>query len=153
MVNKSLSSTERDTLVDILSKHVSVFDFSQDVSRLKLPPSRTRHTIDTGSAHPIRQKPYRVAPSERQVIADQVKEMLLKGVVRESSSPWAAPVILVQKKDGSWRFCVDYRRLNSITKKDVYPLPRIDDVVDCIHSASYFSSIDLKSGYWTIPMD
>lgn len=153
MVDKSLSSAERDILVNVLSKHVSIFDFAHGDSSLTPPASRTRHTIDTGSAHPIRQKPYRVAPSERQVITDQIKEMLHKGVIRESSSPWAAPVILVQKKDGSWRFCVDYRRLNSVTKKDVYPLPRIDDVVDCLHSASYFSSVDLKSGYWQIPMD
>lgn len=108
--------------------------------------------IDTGSAHPIRQRPYRVSPSERKIIAEQVEEMLAKKVIQESSSPWAAPVILVKKKDGSWRFCVDYRRLNSVTKKDVYPLPRIDDVIDCLHSASYFSSVDLRSGYWQIPM-
>ncbi|XP_037503481.2 retrovirus-related Pol polyprotein from transposon 412 isoform X2 [Rhipicephalus sanguineus] len=78
--------------------------------------------------------------------------MLKKGVIQESCSPWAAPVILVRKKDNSWRFCVDYRRLNAITKKDVYPLPRIDDAVDCLHSASYFSSVDFRSGYWQIPM-
>lgn len=153
MIDKSLSSSERATLVTVLSRHASLFDFAQDGPNIRIPSSRARHTIETGSARPIRQKPYRVAPYERKVIADQVKEMLQKGVVQESSSPWAAPVILVKKKDGSWRFCVDYRRLNSITKKDVYPLPRIDDVIDCLHSASYFSSVDLRSGYWQIPME
>uniref|UniRef100_A0A6G5A909 Putative tick transposon n=1 Tax=Rhipicephalus microplus TaxID=6941 RepID=A0A6G5A909_RHIMP len=117
-----------------------------------LPESRMHHHINTGDATPIRQKPYRVSPSERQVIADQVNDMLQKGVIQKSSSPWAAPVILVKKKDNSWRFCVDYRRLNAVTKKDVYPLPRIDDAVDCLHSAAYFSSVDLRSGYWQIPM-
>lgn len=86
------------------------------------------------------------------MIDDQVQEMPQKGVIQESCSPWAAPVILVKKKDDSWRFCVDYRRLNAVTKKDVYPLPRID-AIDCLHSASYFSSVDLRSGYWQIPMN
>lgn len=153
MINKGLSSTEREALRLVLAKHASVFDFFQGQTKTEMPACRTRHTIDTGTASPVRQKPYRVSPSERRVIADQVNEMLQKGVVRESASPWAAPVILVKKKDGSWRFCVDYRRLNAITKKDVYPLPRIDDVIDCLHSASYFSSVDLRSGYWQIPVD
>uniref|UniRef100_L7LW12 RNA-directed DNA polymerase n=1 Tax=Rhipicephalus pulchellus TaxID=72859 RepID=L7LW12_RHIPC len=152
MVNKSLSSEKRQALVRVLAKHASVFDFEQKDGQTSVPESRTRHVIDTGSAHPIRQKPYRVSSAERKIIAQQVEEMLKKNVIQESCSPWAAPVILVRKKDGTWRFCVDYRRLNSVTKKDVYPLPRIDDVIDCLHSASYFSSVDLRSGYWQIPM-
>lgn len=153
MISKALSTTERQALVQVLSRHIAAFDFEHGDAPLQLPSSRTRHRIDTGSAHPIRQKPYRVSSSERKVIAEQVKDMMNKGVVQESSSPWAAPVILVRKKDGSWRFCVDYRRLNAVTKKDVYPLPRIDDVIDCLHAASYFSTLDLRSGYWQIPME
>lgn len=152
MISKSISMDERRTLVNVLTKHLSIFDFAQGDNAPSIPASRTKHRINTGSAQPVRQKPYRVSPSERQVIDEQVHEMLQKGVIQESSSPWAAPVILVKKKDDTWRFCVDYRRLNSITKKDVYPLPRIDDALDCLHSASYFSSVDLRSGYWQIPM-
>lgn len=152
LVSKSLSTSERYTLLDVLSKHSQVFDFSQTDTTSQIPTSRIRHRINTGSAHPIRQKPYRVSPTERKIIGEQVQEMLHKGIIQESASPWAAPVILVKKKDGSWRFCVDYRRLNNVTKKDVYPLPRIDDALDCLHSASYFSSVDLRSGYWQIPM-
>lgn len=152
MVNKSLSTSERRTLVGVLSKHISAFDLAQKGTKPLIPASRTRHTINMSSAAPIRQKPHSVSPSERQVINEQVHEMMKKEVIQESASPWAAPVILVKKKDGSWTFCVDYRRLNAVTKKKVYPLPRIDDAIDCLHSASYFSSVDLRLGYWQIPM-
>ncbi|GFV35106.1 hypothetical protein TNCV_1853231 [Trichonephila clavipes] len=79
--------------------------------------------------------------------------MLDEGIVQPSESPWSSPVVLVRKKDGSWRFCVDYRKLNSVTKKDVYPLPRIDDTFDCLKGAKFFSSMDLRPGYWQIEID
>ena len=82
-----------------------------------------------------------------------VKEMEERGIVQPSSSPWASPVVLVPKKDGSLRFCVDFRRLNSITRKDVYPLPRVDDILDTLGNARYFTTLDLASGYWQVPLD
>ncbi len=75
------------------------------------------------------------------------------GVIKPSSSPWSSPVVLVPKKDGTTRFCIDYRKLNSITKKDVYPLPRIDDIFDTLGGAKYFTSLDLASGYWQVSLD
>ncbi len=72
------------------------------------------------------------------------------GVIRPSNSPWSSPVVLVRKKDGSHRFCVDYREVNSVTKKDKFPLPRVDDLLDQLGETKYFSSLDLASGYWQI---
>ena len=82
-----------------------------------------KHVIDTGDHSPIRRQPYRVPVVYREKISQMIAEMQDQGVIRPSLSPWASPVVLVPKKDGKLRFCMDYRRLNAITKKDVYPLP------------------------------
>ena len=126
--------------------------FAKDLSEL----GRTnivKHTVDTGKFRPIKQRPYRCSPDEHKRIADEVHEMHKKGIIRESNSPWSSPVVIVPKKDGSRRFCVDYRKLNEITEKDSYPLPRIDELLDNLGNAKWFSSIDLASGYWQVEMD
>ncbi|GFU22925.1 hypothetical protein TNCV_1098561 [Trichonephila clavipes] len=115
--------------------------------------TNVKHRIFTGDHAPINQRAYRVSPTERRIIHEEVQKMLDEGIVQPSESPWSSPIVLVRKKDGSWRFCVDYRKLNSVTKKDVYPLPRIDDTLDCLKGAMFFSSMDLRSGYWQIEID
>jgi len=112
-----------------------------------------QHVIDTGDSKPIKQQPYRTPFIQREKIANLIQDMQSLGIIQPSSSPWASPVILVPKKDGSSRFCVDYRHLNSVTKKDVYPLPRIDDIVDTLGQAKFFSTLDLSSGYWQVELD
>ena len=91
------------------------------------------HTIDVGDARPIHVPPYRAGFKERETVEKLTDEMLKEGVIRHSSNPWASPVVLVAKKDGQIRFCIDYRRLNAITVRDVYPLPRIDDCLSVLH--------------------
>ncbi|MFS8027127.1 putative nucleotidyltransferase, Ribonuclease H [Helianthus anomalus] len=114
-----------------------------------LPPDRQvefRIDIIPGAA-PIARAPYRLAPTEMKELRTQLDDFLAKGFIRPSSSPWGAPILLVKKKDGSMRLCIDYRELNKVTIKNKYPLPRIDDLFDQLQGASYFSKIDLRSGY------
>lgn len=87
---------------------------------------------------------YCVSQVERRVIQAHVRDMLDKGVIQESSSQWLSPVVLAHKRDGTWRSCVDYQKLNNITIKDSYLLPHIDNILDSLHGAHYFSSMDLQ---------
>ena len=114
-----------------------------------LPPHRqVEFGIDlTPGAAPIARAPYRLAPPEMQELSSQLQELLEKGFIRPSSSPWGAPILFVKKKDGSLRMCIDYRELNKVTIKNRYPLPRIDDLFDQLQGSSYYSKIDLRSGY------
>ncbi|KAD3640048.1 hypothetical protein E3N88_29271 [Mikania micrantha] len=114
-----------------------------------LPPVRpVEFRIDLiPGATPVAKSPYRLAPSEMQELSNQLQELLDKGFIRPSYSPWGVPVLFVKKKDGSFRMCIDYRELNKLTIKNRYPLPRIDDLFDQLQAAQYFSKIDLRSGY------
>lgn len=150
MVSSDVTPAQAEALCRILEGYRDIFDFD---NRPLGQTSVVTHRINTGDANPIHRRPYRVSASERAVIQQEVNKMLEKDIIEPSCSPWASPVVLVKKKDGTWRFCVDYRHLNKITKKDVYPLPRIDDALDCLYGATYFSSIDLRSGYWQISVD
>lgn len=112
-----------------------------------------KHYIETGDHAPIKQLPYRTPICRRKKISEFIDSMQEQGVVKPSASPWASPVVLVPKKDGTLRFCVDYLRLNSVTTKYVYPLARIDDILDTLGGMKYFSSLDLASGYWQVTLD
>jgi len=108
-----------------------------------------KHTIDTCNHPPIKQPSYRITVARRLQIATMVKDMQENGIVHLSVSPWAGPVVLVSKKDGSLLFCINYRKLNSESRKDIYPLLCADDVLDTLGRMRYFSSLDLASGFWT----
>jgi hypothetical protein len=109
--------------------------------------------IDTGDHPPKRQAARRVPFAARQEIAKQLHKMQDQGVIEPSYSPWASPVVLVRKKDGSLRFCIDFRHLNSVTRTNSHPSPRIDDLLDQLGKARYFSTLDLASVYWQVKVD
>ncbi|UYV79319.1 RRM1 [Cordylochernes scorpioides] len=150
LIIDDLSEEQQSQILSILKRYDKIFDKNNEPVK---QTSVTKHKIETGNHQPIKHRPYRVSPTERQAIQTEVDKMLDAGIIRHSESPWSSPVILVKKKDGNWRFCVDYRRLNKVTKKDVYPLPRIDDTLDSLKGAKFYSSMDLHSGYWQIEVD
>ena len=146
-----LTKAQQEEISPVLLKHSSMFDTSQPSV---ITNDNVSHRIPIQPHHPpIQSYPYRKAVKETQIINDQVKLMLDNHIIRPSSTPWSSPVVIIKKKDGSPRFCVDNRRLNSITERDVYPLLRIDDIVDRLAGSRFLTTLDLKAGYWQIPVD
>ena len=103
------------------------------------------HQIDTNGAQPIRQQARRVPLPHREKVHELLQDMLQKGVISPSKSPWASPIVLVKKKDGTTRFYVDYRKVNEVAQKDAYPIPRINDMLDALAGSALFTTLDLKS--------
>ena len=132
-----------------------IFRFRDIFPKSKSELGRTslvQHTIDTGDHPPIKQKPYRANPETRKEIDRRVEEMLQNNFIEESTSPWSSPVVMIPKKDGTMRFCVDYRKLNAIIWKDSFPLPLITQTLDSLYEAKLFSTLDMRSGYWQIEL-
>jgi Reverse transcriptase (RNA-dependent DNA polymerase)/RNase H-like domain found in reverse transcriptase/Retroviral aspartyl protease/Integrase core domain/Integrase zinc binding domain len=120
----------------------------------QLPPSRDyEHTIDTGDSDPINVNAYPLSPIHIAEQSRQISQMLDQGLIQESSSPWGFPVLFVKKPGGKWRMCIDFRALNAVTKKNGYPLPRIQECLDLIANATYLSKIDLTQGYYQVRVD
>jgi transposase InsO family protein len=133
-------------LHQLLNQHKCLFDTSvPSIANLTAPPM-----INTGSHLPIHSRVYRTDPIKQKHLTDTINEMLTYGQIEKSYASWSSPVILVKKKDDSYRFVVDYRSLNNITERDCYPLPRIDDTLNRLNGNNYFTKLDLKSGYHQI---
>ena len=146
---RNLSRNESSEVFQLLCDYADIF--STDPSDLGCT-DLVQHYISTGNAAPIRQPPRRLPLAKKEVAEKAIIEMQKQNVIEPSSSPWSSPIVLVNKKDGSMRFCVDYRRLNEVTHKDSYPLPRIDDTIDALAGSKWFSMLDLKSGYWQVQL-
>ena len=115
--------------------------------------SKVKHEIKLSNAVPFKDRYHHIPPHEFEEVWNHLQDMLKVGAIRKSVSPWASPVVLVRKKDGSLRFCIDLRKLNSRTIKDAYSLPRIEESLDCLNGAIIFMSLDLKAGYWQVEME
>ena len=141
-----LTDQEQAEMTDLIMKYHHLFP---DV------PSRTDfvyHDVDVGNALPIKQHPYRVNQIKAKQMQKEVEYMLENDIIEYSNSEWSSPCILVPKPDKTFRFCTDYRKTNLVTKTDSYPLPRIDDCIDQVGTASYVSKFDLLKGYWQVPL-
>ena len=141
-----LGFKERQQLLEVMEEFPAIF--SSTPGRTSL----THHQIHVEGTVPVRQKPYRVPYSKREMVKQELEKMLEAKVIQPSTSPWASPIVLVEKTDGSVRFCIDYRKLNQRTKFDAYPMPRIEEVLESIGSAAIISTLDLAKGYWQIPL-
>ena len=137
-----------DAASDLLAKHIHTFPApgTPITGRMKA----VVHEIDTGSTRPIRCNPRKLSPKKIKIQQELVDKMLEEGQIEHSVSAWSTPTVLVTKKDGTTRFCVDNRRLNARTKKDAFPLPRIDDSLNSLSGQAWFSTLDLASGYWQV---
>ena len=143
-----LTTNQRARAATLLAKHVHTFPAPG--TPITGRTEAVVHDIDTGSTRPIRCNPRKLSPKKIKIQQELVDKMLEEGQIEHSVSAWSAPTVLVTKKDGTTRFCVDYRRLNNSTKKDAFPLPRIDDSLNSLSGQSWFSTLDLASGYWQV---
>ena len=148
-INAELTDKAQEDVARLLTRYSDIFATGAQTGRTNI----ATHAINTGASEPIKQRPHRLSAEETQVQREEVLKMLEAGVIVPSNSAWASPVVLVNKKDGSKRFCVDYRALNGVTQKDLYPLPRTEEVLDELGKAQWFSKLDLKSGYWQIVVE
>ena len=140
---------ERQVIAGLLVKYQDVFSRSDwDIGLTDL----AEHSINTGDAPPIKQMPRRVPLAHAEEEKKAIEDLLKKGVIRKSTSPWASPIVLVKKKSGAIRPCVDYRKVNALVRPDGFPLPRVQDCLDAVAGATLFSSFDLTSGYFQIPL-
>ncbi len=153
-IGKNLSLPQQTQLFELLDRHANCFSINEKST----PTHGIEHHIDTGESQPIGCTLRRTSACERRLISAQVDDMLEKDVIEQSNSPWAAQVVMVPKRDGTRRFCIDYRPINSKTRRDLYPLPRMDEILERVTSAGdekgdkFMTSLDLKNGFWQVPI-
>jgi hypothetical protein len=139
----------KQQFLNLINKYQDVFDWNNDT--LGCTPI-IKHRIITEDVPPIRSRPYRMCPAEIDSLKNELNKLSDLGVIRPSNSPWSSPIILVKKKDNSYRLVIDYRKLNAITKKDAYALPRIETLLDTLGNASIFSALDMRSGFYQVAL-
>ena len=143
---RDLTDDQRRILEELIRKNKKVVNPKPGVCRV------AGARIETAEAKPINLPLRRTSPAQRIEIEKQIAELLEAGMIKPSTSPWAAGIVMAPKPDGSWRFCVDYRMLNQVTVRDSYPLPRVDEYLHAMEGNTWFSVMDLNSGFWQIPL-
>lgn len=133
-------------MLRLVEAHPALFRDSPGLTDLAV------HDVDTGDAVPIKQHPYRFPPHKRLLVQEEVNHLLEIGVIEEAMSAWSSPVVLVAKECGANRLCVDYRKVNRVTKTDAYPIPRLEDCIDQVGRAQFVSKFDLLKGYFQVPL-
>lgn len=145
-----LTPEQRVLADDIITRFKSIsFEEKGELGRTDL----ISHKIDTGDTPPIRQRPYRLSPVKQKALINEVDKMMEWKVIEKCESPWLSPVLITPKKDGDWRFCVDSRKLNSVTRRDAYSLPLMNEILDHLKNAKYLSSIDIAKAFWEVPLN
>ena len=147
VISDDITEPQKQQVRELLSEFSDVFSGSPNLTHV------VTHKIDTGDSPPIRSSPYRIPQKLEEEVNREIEKMLEMGIIRPSFSPWASPVVIVPKPDGTIRFCVDYRKLNTVTKMDAYPIPSMDRMIEKVASAKFISTIDLTKGYWQIPLE
>ena len=145
-IGEKLTPGQRKELAKLLQKH------QHTLTNIPGCTTIAEHSIDTGNSAPVRLPPYRLPHAYREPVKQELQEMREQGIIEEADSEWAAPIVVVQKKDRTIRLCVDYRRLNAVSRVDAYPIPRVDDLIDLLGQAQYLSTLDLTKGYWQVPI-
>ena len=145
-VGHRLSGLQKKQIGEMLSEFQAVVSDT---------PGRTQlaeHRIPTKADRPLRQPPYRIPRAYREEVMAELEEMQAAGIIEPSRSEWAFPIVVVKKKDGKVRICIDYRKLNAVTHGDAYPMPRIEDILDDLGQAKFITTLDLAKGYWQVPV-
>lgn len=137
---------ERQALAEFLDRELRQFE------GICGPTGKTQHRIRLRDPTPIKQRYRPRNPAMQAIINKEVEEMLGQGIIEPSGSPWSSPIVVVRKKDGNHRFCIDFRRVNDVTHRDAYPLPQVTATLDKLRGARYLSTLDLKNGYWQVPL-
>jgi hypothetical protein len=150
IVESSLTVAQKRQLLELLVKNEDMFSKSAfDIGLC----NKGEHHIDTGDAAPIHCRPHKMSHHLRPALKEELEELLKIDIIEPSLSDWAAPIIMVKKKDGGLRLCVDFRKLNQVARGCAYPLPRVHDTFSLLRGTRYYSTIDMKKGFWQIPLD
>ena len=148
-IGEGITASEQQKLRELLDTHSYLFvDDNKSLTRTNIMQAN----LNTGDHLPIKQRPYKNPLALQAQLDEQLEEMLEAGIISPSASPWASPVVVVPKKDGTLRVCIDFRKFNQVLVKDSFPLPRVEDLFATLGKAKFFSSLDLKSGYWQMEL-